>query len=126
MMKRPCFLVMDSLNLSSHEDVCKHLRDYLQVEWEVRKCTPRLFTQAAMPNIACRVRQQDNGYDCGLYLLQYVESFLQNPVVHFGSPIDLQGWFLRKRVRQKRQKIRRLILQMHREQKQKESDTQPP
>ncbi|XP_034047248.1 sentrin-specific protease 7-like [Thalassophryne amazonica] len=123
-MKRPCILVMDSLNLSSHEDVCKHLRDYLQVEWEVRKCTPRFFTQATMPNITCRVGQQDNGYDCGLYLLQYVESFLQNPVLHFGPPITLQSWFPRKQVRQKREKIRRLILQMHREQ-QKESDNQP-
>ncbi|XP_050921777.1 sentrin-specific protease 7b isoform X2 [Lates calcarifer] len=76
-MKRPCILVMDSLKLSYHENVCRLLRDYLQVEWEVRRRTPRLFTSDNMRSSNCRVPQQDNSSDCGLYLLQYVESFLQ-------------------------------------------------
>lgn len=50
---------------------------YLQVEWEVRRGTPRLFTPDTMRSSNCRVPQQDNSSDCGLYLLQYVESFLQ-------------------------------------------------
>ncbi len=50
---------------------------YLQVEWEVRRGTPRLFTSDSMRSSNCRVPQQDNSSDCGLYLLQYAESFLQ-------------------------------------------------
>uniref|UniRef100_A0A4W6FW03 Ubiquitin-like protease family profile domain-containing protein n=1 Tax=Lates calcarifer TaxID=8187 RepID=A0A4W6FW03_LATCA len=98
-LSRPCILVMDSLKLSYHENVCR-LRDYLQVEWEVRRRTPRLFTSDNMRSSNCRVPQQDNSSDCGLYLLQYVESFLQNPVVHFDFPLCLTNWFPRQRVRQ--------------------------
>ncbi|XP_031733887.1 sentrin-specific protease 7-like [Anarrhichthys ocellatus] len=115
-LKRPCVLVMDSLKLSYHENVCRLLRDYLQVEWEVRRGTPRLFTADSMRSSSCRVPQQDNSSDCGLYLLQYVESFLQNPVVHFDLPLRLDNWFPRERVRQKREEIRSLIMTMHRSQ----------
>ncbi|GLD75275.1 sentrin-specific protease 7-like isoform X1, partial [Lates japonicus] len=120
--RRPCILVMDSLKLSYHENVCRLLRDYLQVEWEVRRRTPRLFTSDNMRSSNCRVPQQDNSSDCGLYLLQYVESFLQNPVVHFDLPLCLTNWFPRQRVRQKREEIRRLIMRMHQSQRVIHSD----
>uniref|UniRef100_A0A3Q3T075 Ubiquitin-like protease family profile domain-containing protein n=1 Tax=Mastacembelus armatus TaxID=205130 RepID=A0A3Q3T075_9TELE len=113
---RPCILVMDSLKLSYHENVCRLLRDYLQVEWQVRRGTPRLFTSDTMRSSSCRVPQQDNSSDCGLYLLQYVESFLQNPVVHFDLPLNLDSWFLRQQVRQKREEIRHLIMRLHQSQ----------
>ncbi|XP_051283897.1 sentrin-specific protease 7 isoform X1 [Dicentrarchus labrax] len=115
-LKRPCILVMDSLKLSYHENVCRLLRDYLQVEWEVRRATPRRFTPDNMMSSNCRVPQQDNSSDCGLYLLQYAESFLQNPVVHFNLPLGLDNWFPRQLVRQKREEIRSLIMRMHRSQ----------
>lgn len=57
---------------------------YLQVEWEVRKGTARTFTSESINGSLCRVPLQDNSSDCGLYLLQYVESFLQVPTVHTG------------------------------------------
>ncbi|XP_047432646.1 sentrin-specific protease 7b isoform X2 [Mugil cephalus] len=74
-LKRPCVLVMDSLKLSQHEDVCRLIREYLQVEWEVRRRTSRVFS--TMRSCSCRVPRQDNSSDCGVYLLQYVEAFLQ-------------------------------------------------
>ncbi|KAG8004431.1 Sentrin-specific protease 7, partial [Nibea albiflora] len=114
--QEPCILVMDSLKVSYHENVCRLLRDYLQVEWEVRRATPRLFTSDNMRSSNCRVPQQDNSSDCGLYLLQYVESFLQNPVVHFDLPLRLDHWFPRQLVRQKREEIRSLIMRMHQSQ----------
>lgn len=143
---------------------------YLQVEWEVRRGTPRLFTPDTMRSSNCRVPQQDNSSDCGLYLLQYAESFLQvrthvwasndihvhpethksvlekhktqgllqktegklggcvtllhwdfwlapqNPVVHFELPVRLDNWFPRQQVRQKREEIRSLIMEMHQSQ----------
>ncbi|XP_067357180.1 sentrin-specific protease 7b isoform X2 [Channa argus] len=121
-LKRPCILVMDSLKLSYHENVCRLLRDYLHVEWEVRRGTTRCFTSDNMKIFNCRVPQQDNSSDCGLYLLQYVESFLQNPVVHFDLPLRLDNWFLRQQVRQKREAIRSLIMRMHQSQRQDEEN----
>ncbi|KAM6945322.1 sentrin-specific protease 7b [Aplochiton taeniatus] len=119
--RRACILVMDSLKLSHHEDIYKLLREYLQVEWEVRRGTPRPFTPDTMLGSHCRVPLQDNSSDCGLYLLQYVECFLQNPVVHFDLPLRLERWFLRQRVWRKREEIKSLIRQMHQNQQLAES-----
>ncbi|KAL3045425.1 hypothetical protein OYC64_013653 [Pagothenia borchgrevinki] len=116
-LKRPCILVMDSLKLSHKETVCRLIRDYLQVEWGVRRGTPRVFSGESIRSSGCRVPQQNNCSDCGVYLLQYMESFLQNPVVHFDLPLRLENWFPRQRVRQKREEIRGLILDLHRAQK---------
>ncbi|CAB1327696.1 unnamed protein product [Coregonus sp. 'balchen'] len=55
----------------------------------------------------------DNSSDCGLYLLQYVESFLQNPVVHFDLPLRLERWFPRQQVWRKREEIRSLVMELH-------------
>ncbi|XP_068612499.1 sentrin-specific protease 7-like isoform X2 [Brachionichthys hirsutus] len=63
-LKRPCILVMDSLKLSCHDNVCRLIRDYLQVEWEVRRGTPRLFTPDGTRSSSCRVPLQDNSSDC--------------------------------------------------------------
>uniref|UniRef100_A0A8C1PYL9 SUMO specific peptidase 7b n=2 Tax=Cyprinus carpio TaxID=7962 RepID=A0A8C1PYL9_CYPCA len=109
---RPCILVMDSLKLSN----VTSSRRYLQVEWEVRKGSTRAFTSESISGSLCRVPLQDNSSDCGLYLLQYVESFLQNPVVHFDLPLRLEHWFPRNQVRRKREELRELVLQLYRRQ----------
>lgn len=114
--KRPCILIMDSLKLSLHERVFKLLRDYLQSEWEVRRGSSREFNPDQMQNSYCKVPLQDNSSDCGLYLLQYVESFLKDPVVHFNLPLHLERWFPRQLVRRKRDEIRDLILNLYRAQ----------
>ncbi|KAF6737222.1 Sentrin-specific protease 7 [Oryzias melastigma] len=115
-MKRPCILVMDSLRMSSHDGVCRLLRDYLQVEWEMRRRTPRLFSVDTMKGYSCRVPQQGNSSDCGVFLLQFAQSFLQNPVVNFDLPPRLENWFPQQQVRQKREEIRSLILKLHQNQ----------
>uniref|UniRef100_A0A8P4GIS4 Si:dkey-100n23.3 n=1 Tax=Dicentrarchus labrax TaxID=13489 RepID=A0A8P4GIS4_DICLA len=106
--KRPCILVMDSLKRSLHERVFKLLRDYLESEWEVRRGSSRDFSPDQMQSSHCQVPLQDNSSDCGLYLLQYVESFLKDPVVHFDLPLQLERWFPRQQVRRKRDEIRDL------------------
>lgn len=50
---------------------------YLQSEWEVRRGSSREFGPDQMKSSHCQVPLQDNSSDCGLYLLQYVESFLE-------------------------------------------------
>jgi Ulp1 family protease len=40
------------------------------------------------------VQQQPNFSDCGIYLLQYVESFFRNPITDYTLPItSLKAWF---------------------------------
>ncbi|XP_030284561.1 uncharacterized protein LOC115588248 isoform X4 [Sparus aurata] len=112
--KRPCILIMDSLKRSLHERVFKLLRDYLESEWEVRRGSTREFGPEQMQSSHCQVPLQDNSSDCGLYLLQYVESFLKDPVVHFDLPLQLERWFPRQQVRRKRDEIRDLVLNLYR------------
>uniref|UniRef100_A0A8C3AGR0 Ubiquitin-like protease family profile domain-containing protein n=1 Tax=Cyclopterus lumpus TaxID=8103 RepID=A0A8C3AGR0_CYCLU len=81
---------------------------YLQSEWEVRRGSSRDFSLDQMQSSHCKVPLQDNSSDCGLYLLQYVESFLKDPVVHFDLPLHLQQWFPRQQVRRKRDQVRDL------------------
>nr|XP_020465171.1 uncharacterized protein LOC109965474 isoform X2 [Monopterus albus] len=114
--KRPCILIMDSLKLSLHERVFKLLREYLQSEWEARRGSSRDFGPDQMKSSHCQVPLQDNSSDCGLYLLQYVESFLKDPVVHFDLPLNLEQWFARQQVRRKRDEIRDLVLNLYRRQ----------
>ncbi|XP_029566575.1 sentrin-specific protease 6-like [Salmo trutta] len=115
--KRPCILLMDSLKFSLHERVFKLLREYLQSEWELRRGSVREFSSEQMQGSHCKVPLQDNSSDCGLYLLQYVESFLQDPVVHFELPLCLERWFPRQQVRRKRDEIRDLVLHLYRHQR---------
>ncbi|KAG8000520.1 Sentrin-specific protease 7, partial [Nibea albiflora] len=68
------------------------------------------------PDTATGLLKCDNSSDCGLYLLQYVESFLKDPVVHFDLPLHLQRWFPRQQVRRKRDEIRDLVLNLYRHQ----------
>uniref|UniRef100_A0A8C8IX16 Ubiquitin-like protease family profile domain-containing protein n=1 Tax=Oncorhynchus tshawytscha TaxID=74940 RepID=A0A8C8IX16_ONCTS len=90
---------------------------YLQSEWEVRRGSVREFSSEQMRGSHCKVPLQDNSSDCGLYLLQYVESFLQDPVVHFELPLRLEHWFPRQQVRRKRDEIRDLVLNLYRHQR---------
>lgn len=110
-VRRPCLLIMDSLKTSMHNNVCRLLREYLQEEWLVRRGKRRVFSH--MTSSHCRVPQQDNSSDCGVFLLHYVEMFLKNPIVHFELPPHLEGWFRRQQVRVKREQIRQLIMRLH-------------
>ncbi|KAA8582946.1 hypothetical protein FQN60_015492 [Etheostoma spectabile] len=69
--KQPCILIMDSLRGPARSTVVKTLREYLEVEWEVRKGTQRSFGKDVMKGSSPRVPQQDNFSDCGVYILQY-------------------------------------------------------
>ncbi|XP_026707548.1 sentrin-specific protease 7 isoform X1 [Athene cunicularia] len=111
--KRPCILILDSLKAGSVQKTVQVLREYLEVEWEAKRKTHREFSKSTMIDLCPRVPKQDNSSDCGVYLLQYVESFFQNPIVNFEQPLHLENWFPRQVIRTKREEIRDLILQLH-------------
>ncbi|XP_048349299.1 sentrin-specific protease 7 isoform X2 [Sphaerodactylus townsendi] len=111
--KRPCILILDSLKASSIQNTVQVLREYLELEWEVKLKTCREFSKSTMVDFCPRVPKQNNNSDCGVYLLQYVETFFQSPIVNFEVPLHLDRWFPRQAVRNKREEIRDLILQLH-------------
>ncbi|KAG8444863.1 hypothetical protein GDO86_009860 [Hymenochirus boettgeri] len=108
--KQPCILLMDSLRGPSRSTVVKTLREYLEVEWEVKKGSKRSFSKDFMKGSNPRVPQQNNFSDCGVYILQYVESFFENPIQSFDLPMNLTDWFPQQRMKTKREEIRKLIL----------------
>ncbi|XP_020380981.2 sentrin-specific protease 6 [Rhincodon typus] len=103
---------MDSLRGPSRTNVVKILREYLEVEWEMRKGSKRAFTKDVIKGSNPRVPQQDNFSDCGIYILQYVESFFENPIPSFELPMNLMEWFPQQQVKQKREEIRNVILKL--------------
>ncbi|XP_059842598.1 sentrin-specific protease 6 isoform X4 [Hypanus sabinus] len=114
--KQPCILIMDSLRGPSRTNVVKILREYLEVEWEMRKASKRSFTKDMIRGSNPRVPQQDNFSDCGVYVLQYVESFFENPIPSFELPMNLTDWFPQQQVKKKREEIRNVILKLCEEQ----------
>ncbi|NXP04738.1 SENP6 protease, partial [Thinocorus orbignyianus] len=114
--KQPCILLMDSLRGPSRSNVVKTLREYLEVEWEVRKGNKRSFSKDVMKGSNPKVPQQNNFSDCGVYILQYVESFFENPIVSFELPMNLTDWFPRPRMKTKREEIRKIILKLQEQQ----------
>ncbi|KAM6954374.1 sentrin-specific protease 6 [Aplochiton taeniatus] len=114
--KQPCILIMDSLRGPGRSAVVKTLREYLEVEWETRKGSQRTFGKEVMKGSNPRVPQQDNFSDCGVYILQYVESFFENPIPSFQLPVNLTEWFPQQRMKTKREEIKELILQLQTQQ----------
>ncbi|XP_073531688.1 sentrin-specific protease 6 isoform X3 [Phyllobates terribilis] len=108
--KQPCILLMDSLRGPSRSNVVKTLREYLEIEWEVKKGSKRSFSKDYMKGSNPRVPQQNNFSDCGVFVLQYVESFFENPIQSFDLPMNLTDWFPQQRMKTKREEIRNLIL----------------
>uniref|UniRef100_A0A8C1ZDM3 SUMO specific peptidase 6b n=1 Tax=Cyprinus carpio TaxID=7962 RepID=A0A8C1ZDM3_CYPCA len=88
---------------------------YLQEEWKVKMGSEQSFGNGVMDGWSPIVPKQDNYTDCGIFLLQYVESFLKDPPQTFHHNMDLNGWFSQRTVKRKRRQIKRLILRLHRQ-----------
>ena len=109
----------------------KFLR-YLFYEYKTKNSgdLKHLETISKMPGIIIKVPQQTNYYDCGIYLLQYVESFFKvrkkkifiklgifqkslilfkSPITEFSSTMNKSEWFSVDSIRHKRSKIREII-----------------
>jgi len=107
---QPLMLVLDSLEDGMKESVCDDLRSYLTSEWTEKMKTTREFTTSTMPGFCPRVPQQNNLTDCGLFLLEYVESFFKKPLSNYTTPIvSLADWFSMEKVNNKRENIAKLI-----------------
>lgn len=70
-------MIFDSLAGASRSRVVATLRDYLSCEHVAKLGVEKTFTKDTIKGACPKVPQQSNFTDCGLYVLQYVESFFQ-------------------------------------------------
>ena len=107
---RPCILIFDSLQTGSRCRVAATLREYLKCEYKARLKEERDFNRDNIQGCVPKVPQQPNFSDCGLFVLQYVESFFKAPITDFSLPIkSLRGWFPSEVMRKKRAEIATII-----------------
>ena len=83
----------------------------------------RKFDIHNIPGCCPKVPQQDNSSDCGVYLLQYIESFFENPLDTYELPYfetieTPEQWFLTSSVKRKRKSIAKVIRHLTVEQNQ--------
>jgi len=109
--RNPCILVFDSLPEDPKKEHCSLIRSYLTSLLRAKdsKCTVE-FTEENMPQYNPRVRRQKNSKDCGIFLLQYVESFFRDPDREWGNPNCVHSeWFQKEETMNKRGHIAKLI-----------------
>jgi len=117
-IKQPCILIFDSLAGASRSRVVATLRDYLRVEYEAKHGETRDFSGDVLKGTNVRCPQQTNYFDCGLYVLQYVEAFFKWPITDFHIPImQVQDWFQAEIVTRKRYDIQQLLHHLMEEQR---------
>ena len=123
-IKQPCILIFDSLQTKSRAKVAATLREYLKCEYKSKiGDKERNFTVENLPGCCPKVPQQDNSSDCGVYLLQYIESFFENPLHTYELPYfeaieTPEQWFLTILVKRKRESIAKIIRHLTAEQNQ--------
>ncbi|KAF6143495.1 hypothetical protein GIB67_029664 [Kingdonia uniflora] len=119
--KVPCILHMDSIK-GSHKGLKNLVQSYLWEEWKERHAESSEDVSKKFLNlrfISLELPQQENSYDCGLFLLHYVELFLEDAPVHF-SPFKITkfsnflgiDWFQPAEASLKRALIQRLIYKL--------------
>ena len=89
-VRHPCIMVMDSLTagttVAQRHGTTSILREYLKNEWMEKKGESiKVFDRTTIKGFYPNLPQQDNWWDCGIYLLQYAELFLKNPPRHVSS-----------------------------------------
>ncbi|KAH1110601.1 hypothetical protein GYH30_009434 [Glycine max] len=121
-LKVPCILHMDSIK-GSHSGLKNLVQSYLWEEWKERHkdtleedLSSRFLNMRFLP---LALPQQENSYDCGLFLLHYLELFLVEAPLNF-NPFKLTkfsnflnvDWFLPAEAFLKRTLIQKLIFEL--------------
>ncbi|ELR15572.1 uncharacterized protein ACA1_164210 [Acanthamoeba castellanii str. Neff] len=109
----PVMVHMCSLH-STAGHVFNKLRAYLGVAWNADDSRPSIkVTKDSLLGFIPNLPEQQNGSDCGVFLLQYVEGFCRNPPTLYTKE-DLKvtlnrSWFDNETITQKRREIKDLI-----------------
>ncbi|XP_042495931.1 probable ubiquitin-like-specific protease 2B isoform X2 [Macadamia integrifolia] len=126
--KVPCILHMDSIK-GSHKGLKNLIQSYLLEEWKEKKKESSEDVSTKFSNlrfVPLELPQQENSFDCGLFLLHYVELFLEEAPVDFSpfkitkfSPFLSMDWFPPAEASFKRSLISKLIYEILKEYSQK-------
>ncbi|CAN6449485.1 unnamed protein product [Victoria cruziana] len=122
--KVPCILHMDSIK-GSHTGLKDLVQGYLWEEWKARHMDPKeaaeddIMRFSDIRFVPLELPQQENSFDCGLFLLHYVELFLKEAPLAF-NPFSIRkfsnflnkGWFPPAEVSLKRFFIPKLIYEL--------------
>ena len=112
----------------------------MQCEWKAKysqEGDDELNILESLGGYSVQVPLQTNYFDCGIYLLQYVENFfsvswnrfwknlpnilptnlvvyciLKRPIEDYSIPINLENWFPTSLIKQKRQSIKKILLDL--------------
>ncbi|KAI3908630.1 hypothetical protein MKW92_034926, partial [Papaver armeniacum] len=128
----PCILHMNSIE-GSHKGIKQHIQSYLWEEWKERNAGASddyLSKFLDLRFVDLEVPQQKNFYDCGLFLLHYVECFLEEAPVNF-SPFNLLkdstflnvDWFVPEEASRKRRVILDIVNELIEERRRKHTAT---
>ncbi|XP_044475243.1 probable ubiquitin-like-specific protease 2B isoform X3 [Mangifera indica] len=119
--KVPCILHMDSIK-GTHAGLKNLVQSYLWEEWKVRHKDTSEDISSKFLNmrfVSLELPQQENSFDCGLFLLHYLELFLAEAPVNF-SPFKLTkfsnflnvDWFPPSEASLKRTLVQKLIFEL--------------
>jgi Ulp1 family protease len=109
-------ITLDSLG-TSRSATCTNLKDYLvqEIKAKLKIDIPR---PGSIGTTAKNIPMQDNFYDCGLFLLSYIEMFLENPdgfisgILQNELDVELQ-W---PKASEMRERIRNLLFDLQKDQ----------
>ena len=94
----PCILHLDSLDMHSCTKQCNICKEYLKDEWKAKMSEKHSdHEEVAMDVIdkltyvKCKVPQQVNGYDCGIYICKFVETLFHK--LPTSTPEDIKNQF---------------------------------
>lgn len=121
--QEPRIITLDSL-ATSHSPTCSNLRDFLIAEAKEKLGVEITLTQPSIGMTAKNIPLQDNFCDCGLFLLGYVEGFLDHPdkTIHgiMQGKMDMADSFPKMNASVMRDNMRNLIFKLRTEQMLKE------
>ncbi|CAN0873435.1 Probable ubiquitin-like-specific protease 2B [Linum grandiflorum] len=117
----PCILHMDSIK-GTHAGLKNLIQSYLWEEWTQRQEETSKDVYSNFMNlrfVPLELPQQENSFDCGLFLLHYLELFLSEAPVNFNlfninkfSKFLSWDWFLPVEASLKRTLIQKLISEL--------------
>nr|WBY50556.1 hypothetical protein [Glycine max] len=115
--KEACILHMDSRK-GIHQELQKEnvFQSYLCEEWKERHNNVRDDDASSkfvdLPFVPLELPQQQNAYDCGIFLLHYVERFLEQAPINFNRSLisKFSDWFPPADASLKRSHIQKLLI----------------
>lgn len=108
---------MDSLNIHTPQsEISRAFNNYFTLELKEKHGITRNKEDLMFKEVFPRTPHQKNCYDCGLFVLEYIERFLQAPDELFARAckqvISLERWFDSLSINTKRDKIRQIIFKL--------------